>query len=53
MISALPVYYCVEYLNHDTGGHPENAGRLTAIIVAIDKDLVTGKEELRYPAESH
>lgn len=49
MISALPVYYCVEFLNHDTGGHPENAGRLTAIINVIDKDLVTGKEELRDP----
>lgn len=49
MISALPIYYCVEYLNHDTGGHPENAGRLTAIINAIDKDLVTGKEEFRNP----
>ena len=49
MISALPVYYCIEYLNHDTGGHPENANRLTSIINTIDKDLVTGKVELRNP----
>jgi acetoin utilization deacetylase AcuC-like enzyme len=49
MISALPVYYCVEYLNHNTGGHPENSGRLTAIMNAIDKDLVIGQVELRDP----
>lgn len=49
MISALPVYYCVEFLDHDTGGHPENAGRLTSIINAIDKDLVIGIVELRDP----
>ncbi len=49
MTNALPIYYCVEYLDHDTGGHPENAGRLTSIINAIDKELVTGVEELRDP----
>ncbi|MCD6217417.1 histone deacetylase [bacterium] len=49
MISALPVYYCVEFLDHDTGDHPENAGRLTSIINAIDKDLVIGVVELRDP----
>lgn len=49
MPSALPVYYCVEYLDHDTGGHPENAGRLTSIINSIDKDIVTGVVELRDP----
>ena len=37
---------------HDTGGHPENAGRLAAIEQALDRDAPPGLERRQAPAAS-
>jgi len=49
MTNAFPLYYCEEFLNHNTGGHPENANRLIAILNMLEKDFLLGKIELREP----
>jgi len=49
MTRPLPIYYCQEFLNHNTGGHPENAQRLVAILNMLEKDFILGKVELREP----
>ena len=35
--------YSPEYLKHNTGSHPENSNRLTAIINWIEKENLTEK----------
>jgi acetoin utilization deacetylase AcuC-like enzyme len=39
------------FRDHDTGGHPENAGRLVAIDNALERlDLLTGRPEIPFAA---
>jgi acetoin utilization deacetylase AcuC-like enzyme len=49
MSNPFPLYYCEEFLHHDTGAHPENANRLVAILNILEKDFLLGKVELREP----
>lgn len=52
MSKAFPIYYCEEFLHHDTGGHPENANRLIAILNIMEKDFLLGSMELREPPDA-
>jgi acetoin utilization deacetylase AcuC-like enzyme len=37
------LYYDKIFLEHDTGNHPENAGRLRAVVERLEKNQVLGK----------
>lgn len=52
MLSGLPIYYCEDFLHHNTGAHPENANRLIAILNTLEKDFLLGYVELREPPKA-
>src|SRR5918998_2755786 len=45
------IFRSLTFREHDTGGHPENAGRLVAIDTALERlDLLEGRPEIPFSA---
>ncbi|MEM6426563.1 MAG: histone deacetylase [Cyanobacteria bacterium P01_D01_bin.128] len=52
MPGPIPIFYSDRFLSHNTGlGHPENAGRLTAVVKALQSSSFAAQIDWRSPTE--